>query len=80
VNLAFVEATYALESRMEFSSKRVLIVDDEPTVVGVLLEFFARFQHGHAYEVVPRIPLPRRSTSWCGERSISFCSTWSFQG
>src|SRR3982074_194145 len=53
VNLAFVEATYALESRMEFSSKRVLIVDDEPTVVGVLLEFFARFQHGHAYEVVP---------------------------
>jgi len=40
------------ESRMEFS-KRVLIVDDEPNVVGVLLEFFARFQHGHAYDVVP---------------------------
>ena len=37
---------------MEFS-KRVLIVDDEPNVVGVLLEFFARFQHGHAYDVVP---------------------------
>ena len=37
---------------MEFS-KRVLIVDDEPHVVGVLLEFFARFQHGHAYDVVP---------------------------
>ena len=52
VNLAFVEATYALESPMEFS-KRVLIVDDEPNVVGVLLEFFARFQHGHAYDVVP---------------------------
>ena len=52
VNLAFVEATYALESPMEFS-KRVLIVDDEPNVVGVLLEFFARFEHGHAYEVVP---------------------------
>ena len=52
VNLAFVEATYALESPMEFS-KRVLIVDDEPNVVGVLLEFFARFQHGHVYEVVP---------------------------
>jgi CheY-like chemotaxis protein len=33
--------------------KRVLIVDNEPNVVGVLLEFFARFQHGHAYEVVP---------------------------
>src|SRR4029453_16249312 len=31
----------------------VLIVDDEPHVVGVLLEFFARFQHGHAYDVVP---------------------------
>src|SRR5882724_2655494 len=40
------------ESPMEFS-KRVLIVDDEPNVVGVLLEFFARFQHGHAYDVVP---------------------------
>ena len=36
---------------MEFS-KRVLIVDDEPNVVGVLQEFFARFQHGHAYVVV----------------------------
>jgi DNA-binding response OmpR family regulator len=52
VNLALVEATYALESPLEFS-KRVLIVDDEPNVVGVLLEFFARFQHGHAYDVVP---------------------------
>jgi CheY-like chemotaxis protein len=36
---------------MEFS-KRVLIIDDEPNVVGVLQEFFARFQHGHAYDVV----------------------------
>jgi CheY-like chemotaxis protein len=36
---------------VEFS-KRVLIVDNEPNVVGVLLEFFARFQHGHAYDVV----------------------------
>jgi len=36
---------------MEFS-KRVLIVDDEPSVVGVLQEFFARFRHGHAYVVV----------------------------
>src|SRR6266566_10003034 len=52
VNLAFVEATYALGSPMEFS-KRVLIVDDEPNVVGVLLEFFARFEHGHTYDVVP---------------------------
>jgi CheY-like chemotaxis protein len=52
VNLAFVQAPSALESPMEFS-KRVLIVDDEPHVVGVLLEFFARFQHGHAYDVVP---------------------------
>jgi CheY-like chemotaxis protein len=52
VNLAFVEGPSALESPMEFS-KRVLVVDDEPNVVGVLLEFFARFQHGHAYDVVP---------------------------
>ena len=52
VNLALVEATYARESPLEIS-KRVLIVDDEPNVVGVLLEFFARFQHGHAYDVVP---------------------------
>jgi CheY-like chemotaxis protein len=51
VNLAFVQAPSALESSMEFS-KRVLIVDNEPSVVGVLLEFFARFQHGHAYDVV----------------------------
>ena len=34
-------------------TKRVLIVDDEPNVVGVLLEFFARFEHGHTYDVVP---------------------------
>jgi CheY-like chemotaxis protein len=33
-------------------TKRVLIVDDEPNVVGILREFFARFQHGHAYVVV----------------------------
>ena len=32
-------------------TKRVLIVDDAPNVVGVLREFFARFQHGHAYEI-----------------------------
>ena len=37
---------------MEFS-KRVLIVDNEPRVVEVLREFFACFQHGHAYDVVP---------------------------
>ena len=35
--------------------KRVLIVDDEPHVVGVLLEVFARFQHGHAYDVVRQL-------------------------
>jgi len=52
VNLAFLEAPSALELPMEFST-RVLIVDDEPSVVGVLLDFFARFQHGHAYDVVP---------------------------
>ena len=51
MNLAFVEAIHALESPVEFS-KRVLIVDNEPNVVGVLLEFFARFQHGHVYDVV----------------------------
>ena len=50
MNLAFVEGPSALESPMEFS-KRVLIIDDEPNVVGVLREFFARFQHGHAYEI-----------------------------
>ncbi|PYN83881.1 MAG: hypothetical protein DMD96_00615 [Candidatus Rokuibacteriota bacterium] len=32
-------------------TKRVLIVDDEPRVIEVLREFFARFQHGHAYEI-----------------------------
>jgi two-component system alkaline phosphatase synthesis response regulator PhoP len=37
---------------MEFL-KRVLIIDNERGVVGVLLEFFARFQHGHTYDVVP---------------------------
>src|SRR4029453_8559336 len=42
----------ALESPMEFL-KRVLIIDNERSVVGVLLEFFARFQHGHTYDVVP---------------------------
>ena len=50
MNLAFVEA--CMESPMEFS-KRVLIVDNEPSVVEVLRDFFACFQHGHAYDVVP---------------------------
>src|SRR5206468_254680 len=50
VNLAFVEATYALESPMEFS-KLVLIVDDDLNLVELLREFFARFEHGHAYEI-----------------------------
>ena len=50
VNLAFVEATYALESPMEFS-KLVLIVDDDLNLVELLREFFARFKHGHAYEI-----------------------------
>ena len=31
--------------------KRVLIVDDQPIVVGVLRAFFAQFQHGHTYEL-----------------------------
>ena len=31
--------------------KRVLIVDDEPIVVGILRAFFAEFQHGHTYEL-----------------------------
>jgi len=33
------------------ATKRVLIVDDESNVLAVLREFFARFQHGHAYEI-----------------------------
>src|SRR4030095_3388289 len=31
--------------------KRILIVDDEPMVVGILRGFFAEFQHGHTYEL-----------------------------
>ena len=31
--------------------KRVLIVDDQAIVVGVLRAFFAQFQHGHTYEL-----------------------------
>ncbi|PYN30322.1 MAG: hypothetical protein DME01_27700 [Candidatus Rokuibacteriota bacterium] len=34
-------------------TKRVLIVDDEPLLIDLLREIFARFQHGHAYEVTP---------------------------
>jgi DNA-binding response OmpR family regulator len=30
--------------------KRILIVDDEPSVTDILREFFARFEHGHQYE------------------------------
>src|SRR2546428_13135164 len=74
VNLAFVEAPSALESPMEFS-KRALIVDDEPNGVGVLLEFFARFQHGTPTMTYRRLPLPRRSTSCHGVCSSLFCST-----
>lgn len=32
-------------------TKRVLIVDDEPSVLGVLEEFFKNFRHDHAYAV-----------------------------
>ena len=31
--------------------KKVLIVDDEPSVGELLRDFFARFQHGHQYEI-----------------------------
>ena len=34
-------------------TKRVLIVDDEPLLVDLLREIFARFQHGHVYEITP---------------------------
>ncbi len=34
-------------------TKRVLIVDDEPLLIAVLREIFARFQHGHTYEITP---------------------------
>ncbi len=34
-------------------TKRVLIVDDEPLLISVLTEIFARFQHGHTYEIIP---------------------------
>jgi len=34
-------------------TKRVLIVDDEPRLIELLREIFARFQHGHAYEITP---------------------------
>ena len=34
-------------------TKRVLIVDDEPVLIDLLKEIFARFQHGHAYEITP---------------------------
>ena len=32
-------------------TKQVLIVDDEPAVLGVLEEFFKNFRHDHAYAV-----------------------------
>jgi DNA-binding response OmpR family regulator len=34
-------------------TKRVLIVDDEPVLIDLLREIFARFQHGHTYEITP---------------------------
>lgn len=33
--------------------KRVLIVDDEPVLIALLKEIFARFRHGHTYEITP---------------------------
>jgi len=38
---------------MTTRTQRVLIVDDEPVLIGLLREIFARFQHGHAYEIIP---------------------------
>lgn len=38
---------------MTTSTKRVLIVDDEPVLIALLREFFARLQQGHAYEITP---------------------------
>jgi DNA-binding response OmpR family regulator len=35
------------------TTKRVLIVDDEPVLISLLKEIFARFQHGHTYEITP---------------------------
>lgn len=33
------------------ASKRILIVDDEPSVIEVLTEFFRQFEHGHRYAI-----------------------------
>jgi CheY-like chemotaxis protein len=50
--------------------KRVLIVDDEPVLIALLKEIFARFQHGHTYEITPRIPSATPGTCSCGSPSI----------
>jgi two-component system phosphate regulon response regulator OmpR len=34
------------------AAKRVLIVDDEPSVLSVLRASFASFRHGHAYRII----------------------------
>src|SRR5947208_2346595 len=72
VNLAFVEAPSALESPMEFS-KRVLIVDDEPNVVGCCWSSSPASSTDTPTMSYRHLPLPRRSTSCHGECSISFC-------
>ena len=41
-------------------TKRVLIVDDEPVLIGLLREIFVRFRHGHTYEITPRAYRGRR--------------------
>jgi YesN/AraC family two-component response regulator len=33
------------------ATKRVLIVDDEPSILHMLRAFFASFHHGHAYQI-----------------------------
>src|SRR5437899_11971190 len=40
-----------MDQRPEKLTKRVLIIDDEETIRQVLTEFFASFNHGHAYKV-----------------------------
>jgi len=64
---------------MEFS-KRVLIVDDEPSVVGVLLDFFARFQHGHADDVVPAYSAAEALDILLRRAFDLILLAWSFQG
>jgi CheY-like chemotaxis protein len=57
------------------STKRILIVDDDPATVRILRDVLGGFRHDHEYQMASRSTAPRPSRRSSAIGSIWCCST-----